>query len=179
MIRQYSKAEMLRYWKLRYGLATPSVGEPDSGVYSDLDLKLLDDIELWYVDMLGRADPALLPVEDVAGRVGVNFLVPRGATIILPIDCVRAVSVKMSTWECPVSTFALPDSDLDLMQRNPVTRAVACAPAAVTRVGAIEVFGMEEGRETEVDHVMATLRGDPDYFRLDPRLLLSSELLIH
>lgn len=180
MIRQYSKAEMLDYWKVRYGLAAPRRGQPDcEEPLSGLDLKLLDDIELWYIDLLGRADPAMLPVENVTAGVSANFLVARGATVLLPLDCIRVVSVKMSSWEFAVTTFALPDSDTDLMQRNPITRAIPCAPAAVLREGAIDVFGMAEGREAEVERLMATVRGDPEYYRLDPRLLLSSELLIH
>lgn len=194
MLKTYSDKQMLAYWKRRLGLeASASVaGEND---LTDFDRKLLDDIDIWYADLLENAPADRLPTEDVAGEVACHYSSDNSAVITLPQRAVRMVSLKMADWGADeVETYSI-YSDVARLQRNRLTRADVDDPIILRRPGALEVHGLlsplDDGisplgafvapfeKRPELESLKMVVRPEEGTYILDPTLLRRSRLMIH
>ena len=83
MLKRYSEQEMLDYWKGRLGISV----SPAVAGYRDrtaLDRKILDEVDLWYEEMLQSAPFDKVPVSDMAEAVSCRRLTDNSVEIALP-----------------------------------------------------------------------------------------------
>lgn len=194
MLRKYTEQEMLSYWKRRMGLeASGSVGGEKN--LTELDRKLLDDIDIWYADLLENAPADRVPTEDVATEVSCRYTSENSALITLPPRGVRMVSVKMADWSSDeVESYSI-YSDVARLQRNRLTRADTDSPVVLRRPGHLEVHGLRSpleegisprgafvgpvGSTPQLESLTMVVRPEAGTYVLDPTLLRRSSLLIH
>lgn len=186
MLKTFTETEMLDYWKRRLGLkASPAVvGHKD---YTALDKKLLDEIEIWYNDLLQNAPIDKVPVADFASDVACRRLSENTAEITIPQDAVRFVALRMEDWKCDEIETHSVYSDIARLQRNRLTRATIADPVVLERPGLLEAHGLRE-YDDEIDLSLQTptikklemvCRPKQGTFTLDPTLLRRSELRFH
>ena len=197
MLRTYTESEMLIYWKRRLGLKASAavVGEEDM---TELDRKLLADIDSWYDDLLANAPVERLPVEDMKDEVSCRYISDNAAQIDLPERGVRLVSVRMHEWACDEVECYSPYSAVARLQRNRLTRATVDEPVVLRRPGRIEVHGLEPPSQAQasatadngaamppstavpkIDSLEMVVRPPKGSYILDTTLLRQSQLLIH
>lgn len=189
MKKVFTSDEMLRYWKRRLGLP---LEEPGCDVMG-LDDKLRDDIRIWYADLLLKAPPEYLPVENVAAECSTCYISDNAAAIYPPVRAVRLVSLKMKEWSLDeIETFS-PYSETGRLQGNRLTRATVDEPVVLSRPGRLEAHGINVPDDAEIipsGHGPQGNRGPrPEYLEmvvmphdeyiLEEALLARSELMIH
>lgn len=186
---------MLTYWKRRLRLKASAavVGEEDM---TELDLKLLADIDSWYDDLLANAPVERLPVEDMKDEVSCRYISDNAAQIDLPERGVRLVSVRMHEWSCDEVECYSAYSAVARLQRNRLTRATVDEPVVLRRPGRIEVHGLEPPSSAaayaetgagmppstavpKIDSLEMVARPPKGTYILDSTLLRQSQLLIH
>lgn len=141
MLKTFTETEMLDYWKRKLGLkASHSVGGEDDK--TELDRRLLDEIDLWYDDMLATAPVDRLPTIQLADSVAARYLDDNSAEIILPERAMRLVNLRMKEWTAPEVEEHSVYSDLMRLQHNRLTRASVDEPAVFRRPGRLEVHGL-------------------------------------
>lgn len=128
----FSESEMLDYWKTRLHINPARRDcsiENDDG--TDLDNFLIQQIRLWYANILTTAHPSQLPQKDLANTITMlvsNSLVAR---IKIPEEAIQPVLLKLSSWENPVSQFYSPDSFMATLQYDEFTRGRQKSPVAI------------------------------------------------
>lgn len=143
MIKKYSQLEMLNIWKRKLGLKSSyrSVGISD---LSELDKRLLQDIDAWYDEVLHSAPVEKLPREDLAGEAYSTYLTDNSVQVLLPARGIRLVAVKLREWEVEESETVSPWSDTARLQRNKLTRATSEDPVIVARPGKLILHGIRD-----------------------------------
>lgn len=195
MLKTYTQSQMLTYWKRHLGLKASSAVRDEADM-TELDLKLLDDIDAWYEDLLCEAPPEKLPVADVADTAPVRYISDNAAEILFPANGVRLVDVKMKEWQCAEAETFSAYSDVARLQRNRLTRATIDEPVIIRRPGRIEVHGLETPslpeikEDTYFSHIAALITPTVSSLRmvvhppegtyvLDSTLLRHARLYIH
>lgn len=191
MLKTFTQSEMLTYWKRRLGLKASPVlaGEND---LTEVDRKLLDDIDIWYDDVLLSAPVEKLPVRNVAPDVIAYYVDDNSAEIALPDECLRLVSVKMRDWEGDETEAYSVYSDIARLQRNRLTRATIDEPVVVRRPGRLVVHGLNAPvaayaaadkpsvkHEAALERLEMVVRPPEGTYILDRTLLKHSQLTIH
>lgn len=186
MLKRFSPVEMLDYWKRRLGIAT--AGGACKVVRRNaeaLDQKLADDISLWYDGVLRSADPALLPIDDLADLAEARYADDTRVTLRLPARGVRLLSVEMQGWTAPLRTFVSPNSDAAMLQRDPLLRTGRTHPVGVLSERTLDLYGVIPRHEygaasgTPLTALRMVARPADGAYVLDESLLASSELLIN
>lgn len=175
MLKTYTEAEILQYWKRRLGLAAADAPSPSSDL-TELDARLLGDIQSWYANLLATAPPQCVPLANLAAEAEILSAADGMATLRLPDRGVRPVQLRMEGWDAPVRTFVGPHSDVARLQRYRWTRATPADPAAILLPGRLEVYGLPDATPC-VAELLMTAYPDDGYV-LDPALLSRSTLLI-
>lgn len=150
MIRRYTEEEMLAYWKRRLGLAvSPAVtgGEDNNG----LDRKLIDDIRVWYADILQNAPPQLVNCENLADEATAGIIGDNCMAVTLPERGTRLVSVRLKAWETPVTRMVRPESPVAALQTDPLTRATVDDPVVVEGTHRLFLYGLPLTAEAAVE----------------------------
>lgn len=194
MLKTYTQSEMLAYWKRRLGLRT-STALGDATDMTELDRKLLDDIDIWYEDLLAEAPASHLPVEDVADEASGYYISDNAAEITPPERGVRLLSLKLSDWRQAETESYSVYSDIGRLQRNRLTRATAEEPVVLHRPGHYEAHGLswspfdinsalKPDYTPIVDRPVITqmemvVRPPQGYYTLDTTLLRRSHLYIN
>ncbi len=112
MIVTLTSAEMLRQWQTSLGMLPARDGLQiirTDGV--DTDAVIRRAMRLWYAQLLRSADPALLPVSDIAAELVPHTDASGYLTIDLPDSCVRLLSVKLFGWLRPAAPLAPAHAD--------------------------------------------------------------------
>lgn len=199
MLKTYSQSEMLTYWKRRLGLSVSSPLSTGEDL-TQLDLKLLDDINAWYDDILAEAPPEKLPVEDVGPVTAARYISDNAAELTPPSRGIRLVALRMADWSSDeVESYSV-YSDMARLQRNRLTRATADDPVVLHRPGHFEAHGLpsapaivkpvtppaggSDGVQPvpsipEITHLMMVVRPPEGYYTLDTTLLRHSQLYIN
>ena len=191
MLKTFTRSEMLTYWKRRLGLkASPVVaGETD---LTEVDRKLLDDIDIWYDDVLLSAPVDKLPVRNVAADVIAYYVDDNSAEIAIPDECIRLVSIKMNDWDGDEPETYSVYSDIARLQRNRLTRATTDEPVVMRRPGRLVVCGLNPPvatlagsdkpavkHEASLERLEMVVRPPEGTYVLDRTLLKHSQLTIH
>lgn len=175
MLKTYTQAQMLTYWKRHLGMKASSVLTDDHDL-TELDLKLLSDIDAWYDDLLAEAPAEKLPVADLSASAAARYISDNAAEIILPEPGMRLVSVKMSDWQAAeVDTYSA-YSDMARLQRNRLTRATTDDPVVIRRPGRIEVHGLNTPDMPQVSDKDVTMQSPAPTIRPQVETL---EMVIH
>lgn len=160
-----SPAEMLEEWKIRKGFYPGLRGcfvERDDGV--DTDSILTREMSGWYARLLSEAPAELLPVADVGERCEVTVDKRLTATISLPGDCVRVLSVKMPSWTRCVTRIEPEGSEPARRQENEWLcgrrEHPVCVAESTGRVRAYSVATTDETRVAELLAVCQPMSGD-------------------
>lgn len=192
MLKRYSEQEMLDYWKGRLGISV----SPAVAGYRDrtaLDRKILDEVDLWYEEMLQSAPFDKVPVSDMAEAVSCRRLTDNSVEIALPEEAVRMVALRLQDWDADEVECYSQYSDTARLQRNRLTRATVDDPAVISRPGVLEVHGLDPEEEEEegtagdtalwhrpyVKKLQMVTRPAKGTYVLDPVLLRRSELRVH
>lgn len=141
MMKTFTAAQMLEYWKRRLGFKASS---KVSGVndQTQLDTLLMQDIDEWYEDILLSAPPEKVPTRDGAEETAGIFITVNACELYLPEDAVRMVALRMEEWPVEeVETYSV-YSDIGRLQRNRLTRATVDDPVVLSRPGRLEVHGV-------------------------------------
>lgn len=178
MLQTYTEAQMLRYWKRRLGLIAPDTPEAAEALtdLTEMDRRLLDDIEAWYAELLRTAPAGDVPVEDLASEAVVLMRGEGVATVRLPDRGARVVEVMLEGWNNPLRIFAAPHSDLARLQRYVWTRGTPDDPAAILLPGRLEIYGVPPG-EPQLRELLMVARPEAG-FALNPALLRNAQLLV-
>lgn len=179
MLREYTPLALLACWKRRLGLAPLAGGKMDAGEkdLTEVDRKLLDDIDLWYASLLEIAPVEMLPMADFSSTVIARPFCERGVEVQLPDEGIRLVEVKLKSWERGMTEFSKPGSDADILQFDPRTRACVASPVGVLFPGRLELFGASDG--DKVERLVMVRRPATGNYVFNPLLMDRYDLLIH
>lgn len=187
---------MLGYWKRRLGLSNLPASTADAS-RDAMDLKLLDDIRLWYAGLLEDAPAGMLPTSDLADVAYAVYTGSNSAEVYLPEEGIRFVELKLECWSRPVFVTHSPYSDEARMQHAGEAAATTEEPLIVAMPGRLRVYGVDvpagaSPRAAGNHSLLPPQRPRPDVERLemvvypgegvytlDERLLRTSVLEIH
>lgn len=141
MLQRFTSAEMLRYWKRRLGLLADGT-ITDEEDFSELDLKLVDDIRSWYADLLQSAPIGLLPIENLALETTVSAVGPNCVQVAIPERATRFVSVQLEGWAYHVDRVVPSNSHRAALQRVEIGRATADRPVVVEGAHSLYLYGL-------------------------------------
>lgn len=191
MLKTFTREEMLLYWKRRLGLRVSAKPQVEN---SEVDQRLMDEIDIWYDDLLATAPADKLPVEDVSGDSAVRYIDENSARIDYPSRGVRLVALRMRDWKADEVESVSPYSDVARLQRNRLTRATTDEPVVVSKLDCLEAHGLEGPASVAVpdesempaaaprpiiDKLLMVVRPEEGTYVLDRSLFKGQTLAIH
>lgn len=166
-----TRSEMLACWRRALAIdPTPAGCTVAMFEGIDTDAVIGHHMRQWYLRLLDTADPALLPVDDIA-RDTTLAAAADSATVILPADVRRVVDIRLQGWARAVAPLARdsPEAVRRLARMaSPYARPGAGEPLAVQLPGRLFVAPVDMP-------VISSLRvirdPGPDTYILDESLL--------
>ncbi|MDE6049219.1 MAG: hypothetical protein K2G09_05950 [Paramuribaculum sp.] len=161
--------EILTRWKLLHGW------EPLGGIATattpGLDDMLAAEIDGWYNTMLVTLEPELLPHGEFAAAAVVSQSGAGYASVRLPPQCLRPVSVKLASWSAPAAVREQ-SAELTLRQHNPFTAATGRSPVAMRRPdGTLALYPGICGDDDRIESLTGVTAPEKDVYRLTPAML--------
>lgn len=184
MLTTYTLEEMMQLWRRRYGLLVDDCGcvvTRHDG--TSVDALLHERIDSWYDSLLLTADPALLPVRDMADEVEkIERVSENCISLEFPEKGVRPLLVQLTYWDDPLTVFHTADSATALRQRNPRLGGTRRHPVGVVVGRNLFIYGVSDGeREVAITPDFSKIRlkkllmvaypKDTDIYTLDRSLL--------
>lgn len=179
MLLNLTKQEMLKRRRLVDGLEPSSslaAIERTDGI--SLDAMLLEDLRLWYMNLLDTADPQHLPCRDVKAECTASIVAPAAAiAVTFPAAARRPVSIRIRGWQRSAMILGHEHYDAVLRRQfNPYTAAAAGSPVAVTVPRARpdtphQVLVWPKIAGNFIDEATAIIDPGPESYILDESLL--------
>ncbi len=161
--------EILTRWKLLHGW------EPLSGIATattpGLDDMLTAVIDSWYYTMLAALEPELLPQGEFAAAAAAWQSGAVCASVRVPPQCLRPVSVKLGSWSAPAPVREQ-SAELTLRQHNPFTAATGRSPVAMRRPdGTLALYPGICGDDDRIESLTGVPAPEKGVYRLTPAML--------